>query len=65
MSHDIAPPDEYEGCPRCDSEDLETWVEEIEHGRPLNEFSRGAEAPRYRTKPVRFFACNNCDWHRP
>ena len=59
------PEDEFEGCPDCGHDDLETWVETVEVGPPLNRNSRGNVAPKYRTKKARFFFCPNCKWGRP
>lgn len=68
MSDRPAPHDYYEECPECGTEDLKTWVEKVEYGGPTNwRHKPVAEAPRYRTKPVRFFVCTNdeCGWGRP
>lgn len=64
-SRELAPPDKFEECPNCGNEDIETWTETVEYGRPTNWQSRGAVAPKYKTKKARFFYCEDCRWSRP
>jgi hypothetical protein len=65
---DPAPEDEYEECPRCGHDEIATWVDTVEVGKPLNDSHKPvAEAPRYRTTKARFFYCKRkgCHWGKP
>lgn len=52
----------YDACPDCGNEEIAVWQEEVEYGNPTNLNSRGAEAPRYRTRTVTMAACDECGW---
>jgi predicted nucleic-acid-binding Zn-ribbon protein len=49
-------------CPHCDSLNTKKRTDEVEWGSPLNQFSRGLEAPRYRMKEVTALHCLDCGY---